>query len=229
MNSKAKSSSSTFFPSLQSANCQTFDRKDEFIRDEKIDPVEILPSMINKLSISESTKRDITSKLIQKATVQEDITEHNFKRIMTFSYDIDGMSPEELYASLNRITENPQQPFSFLANISNEIADNQSSIKTEKESTEIDIQLAAVAKRIELSKILLDKTKSYVEDIRLRAKQNIYPSLEINGCNSLLNYLVKLLWNELDGIHQWEYLQICCNQTSVTISKKTIVKNAKNM
>ncbi|XP_025261991.1 uncharacterized protein LOC112637166 [Camponotus floridanus] len=182
MNSKAKSSSSTFFPSLQSANCQTFDRKDEFIRDEKIDPVEILPSMINKLSISESTKRDITSKLIQKATVQEDITEHNFKRIMTFSYDIDGMSPEELYASLNRITENPQQPFSFLANISNEIADNQSSIKTEKESTEIDIQLAAVAKRIELSKILLDKTKSYVEDIRLRAKQNIYPSLEINGC-----------------------------------------------
>lgn len=95
--------------------------------------------MINKLSISESTKRDITSKLIQKATAQEDITEHNFKRIMTFSYDIDGMSPEELYASLRRITENPQQPFSFLANISNEIADNQSSIKTEK-STEIDVR-----------------------------------------------------------------------------------------
>ncbi|GAB1860331.1 hypothetical protein CAJAP_01410 [Camponotus japonicus] len=136
--------------------------------------------MVNKLSISESTKRDITSKLIQKATAQEDITEHNLKRMITFSYDIDRMSPEELYASLRKITENPQQPFSFLANISNEIADNQSSIKTEK-SIEIDIQLAAVAKRIESSKILLDKTKSYVEDIRLRAKQNIYPSLEING------------------------------------------------
>jgi len=121
------------------ANCQTFDGKDELIRDEKIDPVEILPSMINKLSISESTKRDITSKLIQKATAQEDITEHNLKRMITFSYDIDRMSPEELYASLRKITENPQQPFSFLANISNEIADNQSSIKTEK-STEIDVR-----------------------------------------------------------------------------------------
>lgn len=59
---------------------------------------------------------------------------------MTFSYDIDGMSPEELYASLRRITENPQQPFSFLANISSEIADdNQLSMKTEK-STEIDVR-----------------------------------------------------------------------------------------
>lgn len=95
--------------------------------------------MVNKLSISENTKRDITSKLIQKATAQEDITEHNLKRMITFSYDIDRMSPEELYASLRKITENPQQPFSFLANISNEIADNQSSIKTEK-STEIDVR-----------------------------------------------------------------------------------------
>lgn len=95
--------------------------------------------MVNKLSISESTKRDITSKLIQKATAQEDITEHNLKRMITFSYDIDRMSLEELYASLRKITENPQQPFSFLANISNEIADNQSSIKTEK-STEIDVR-----------------------------------------------------------------------------------------
>lgn len=100
---------------------------------------------------------------------------------MTFSYDIDGMSPEELYASLRRITENPQQPFSFLANISSEIADdNQLSMKTEK-STEIDMRLAAVAKRIESSKILLDKTKSCVEDLRLRVKQNVYPSSEINN------------------------------------------------
>ncbi|KMQ93253.1 glucosamine--fructose-6-phosphate aminotransferase [Lasius niger] len=91
------------------------------------------------------------------------------------------MSPEELYASLCRITENPRQPFSFLANISNEFADgNQSSMETGK-STEIDIQLAAVAKRIESTKILLDKAKSYVEDIRLRAKQNVCQSSEING------------------------------------------------
>lgn len=95
--------------------------------------------MVNKLSISESTKRDITSKLIHEAATQEDITKHNLKR-MTFSYDIDGMSPEELYASLRRISENPQQPFSFLANISSEIADdNQSSMKTEK-TTEIDVR-----------------------------------------------------------------------------------------
>lgn len=44
------------------------------------------------------------------------------------------------------------------------------------------MQLAAVAKRIESSKILLDKTKSYVEDIRLRVKQNVDPLSEINSC-----------------------------------------------
>ncbi|CAL1679717.1 unnamed protein product [Lasius platythorax] len=136
--------------------------------------------MVDKLSINESTKRNITSKLIQEATAQKDITEHDLKRTISL-YDIDGMSLEELYASLCRITENPRQPFSFLANISNEFADgNQSSMETGK-STEIDIQLAAVAKRIESTKILLDKAKSYVEDIRLRAKQNVCQSSEING------------------------------------------------
>lgn len=44
------------------------------------------------------------------------------------------------------------------------------------------MRLAAVAKRIESSKILLDKTKSCVEDLRLRVKQNVYPSSEINNC-----------------------------------------------
>lgn len=126
-------------PPLRSANRQTFDGKDELIRDEKIDPVEALPRMVDKLSINESTKRNITSKLIQEATAQKDITEHDLKRTISL-YDIDGMSPEELYASLCRITENPRQPFSFLANISNEFADgNQSSMETGK-STEIDVR-----------------------------------------------------------------------------------------
>ncbi|XP_072743324.1 uncharacterized protein [Anoplolepis gracilipes] len=185
-NSKARSSSSTFFPPLQSANRQTFDGKDERIHDETLDPVETLPPMIDKLSINKSTKRDSTSKLIQEATVQEDITEHDLKG-RGFLYDIDGMSPEELYASLCRITENPQQPFSFLANISNEFADgNQSSMEMGK-PTEIDMQLAAVAKRIESSKILLHKAKSYVEDINLRAKQNICSLSELNNYDDKTN------------------------------------------
>ncbi|KAM0725876.1 hypothetical protein ACS0PU_007957 [Formica fusca] len=179
-NSKARSSS-TFFPPLQSTNRQTIDGKDELIRDEKINSVETLPRMVDKLFISESTnKRDITNKLIQETTAQEDIMEYDLKRMMTSLYDIDEMSSEELYTSLRRITENPRQPFSFLANISNEFSDgNQSSMETG--TTEIDIQLAAVAKHIESSKILLDKAKSYVEDIRLRAEQNVCPSSEING------------------------------------------------
>lgn len=97
--------------------------------------------MIDKLFISESTnKRDITSKLIQETTAQEDITEHDLKRMMTTSlYNIDEMSSEELYTSLHKITENPRQPFSFLANISNEFFDgNQSSMETGK-PTEIDV------------------------------------------------------------------------------------------
>ncbi|XP_029158018.1 uncharacterized protein LOC114930392 [Nylanderia fulva] len=157
-----------------------FNRKDELIRDEKIedDPLETLPCIVNKLSICESTKANITSKLIQEATAQKDITEHDLKKIISL-YDIDEMSSEELYASLRRIAESPQQPFSFLANISNEFTDsNQSSIETGK-STEIDIQLAAVAKRIESTKILLNKAKSYIEDIRLCAEQNnVYQSSE---------------------------------------------------
>lgn len=97
--------------------------------------------MIDKLFICESTnKRDITRKLIQETTAQEDIMEHDLKRMMMTSlYNIDEMSSEELYTSLHKIRENPQQPFSFLANISNEFFDgNQSSMETGK-STEIDV------------------------------------------------------------------------------------------
>lgn len=115
-----------------------FDGKVELLRDDKIedDLIQALPRMVNKLSISKSTKGNIT--LIQEATTQKDITEQDLRKIISL-YNIDEMSSEELYDSLRRIAENPQQPFSFLANIFNEFADsNQSSVETGK-STEIDV------------------------------------------------------------------------------------------
>lgn len=93
--------------------------------------------MIDKLSIDKSAKRNIASKLNQNSTAREEITEHNSKMTVSL-YDIDEMSFEELQASLCRIMKNPQQPFSFLANISDEFANNkQFSMKP----TDIDVSI----------------------------------------------------------------------------------------
>ncbi|EGI68841.1 hypothetical protein G5I_02494 [Acromyrmex echinatior] len=127
--------------------------------------------MIDKLSIHESTKRNVVSKLNQDSTVRREITEHDSKLKKTVSlYNVDEMSFEELQASLHRIMENPQQPFSFLANISHAFANNKQLLSTKP--TEIDMQLASVAKRIESSKTLLEKTKSHIENLYLHIKQN---------------------------------------------------------
>ncbi|KYM80887.1 hypothetical protein ALC53_08700 [Atta colombica] len=159
--SKAKSGSS-ILPPVRSAERRIFDKK--------IEPIEVLPSMIDKLSVHESTKRNIVSKLNQDSTVRREITERDSKLKKNVSlYNVDEMSFEELQASLRRIMEDPQQPFSFLANISDEFANNK---QLSTKPTEIDMQLASVAKRIESSKTLLEKTKSHIEDLYLHIKQN---------------------------------------------------------
>lgn len=99
-------------PPLRSADRRTFD--------EKIDSVEVLPRMIDKLSIDENAKRNIASKLNKDSTARKEIMERDSKLAIASLYDIDRMSSEELQESLCRIMENPRQPFSFLANISDE-------------------------------------------------------------------------------------------------------------
>lgn len=110
------------------------------MRDGKNDLIKALPRMIDKLCIDKNAKSNIADKLTQEATARE-ITEHahGFKKMTTPLYDMDGVSSEELQIYLRRITETTQQPFSFLANISKEFAnDNRSSINAKK-PTEIDV------------------------------------------------------------------------------------------
>lgn len=122
-------SGSLILPPLRSAERRIFD--------EKIDAVKTLPRMIDKLSIDESAKRNVASKLNQNSVAREEIMKHNSKTIASL-YDIDEMSFEELQASLCRIMDNPQQPFSFLANICNEfVNDKQFSTKP----TDIDVSI----------------------------------------------------------------------------------------
>ncbi|XP_018407627.1 PREDICTED: uncharacterized protein LOC108783536 isoform X2 [Cyphomyrmex costatus] len=115
-------------------------------------------------------RRTFDKKIDLDSTVRKEITERDSKLKKTVSlYNVDEMSFEELQTSVRRIMENPQQPFSFLANISDEFANNK---HLSTKPTEINMQLASVAKRIESSKILLEKTKSRIEDLYLHAKQN---------------------------------------------------------
>lgn len=84
---------------------------------------------------------DIHSKLMHKTTTGGKIMkpEYNFKNTTIPSYDINGMSSQDLQISLRRIREIPQQPFSFLANICEIFDDeNQLAAKTTK-PTEIDV------------------------------------------------------------------------------------------
>lgn len=114
-------------PSLGSAKRENLD--------EKIDPVEALPRVIDKLSIDESARRNVASKLNRGSVVREEITERDSKLTATL-YDVDGMSFEELQASLCRIMENPRQPFSFLTNVRDEFA-NDKQFSTKR--TDIDV------------------------------------------------------------------------------------------
>ncbi|XP_011882196.1 PREDICTED: uncharacterized protein LOC105569934 [Vollenhovia emeryi] len=159
MKNCAAKAGSPILPPLRSAKRRTFDERNE--------PVEALPRMIDKLSIDDSAKRNSASKLNRDSIARKEIRERNFK-LTTSLYNIDGMSFEELQASLCRSVENPRQPFSFLTNISDEFANNK---QFSTKPTDIDMQLAAVAKRIESSKILLEEAKSHIKDIYLRAKE----------------------------------------------------------
>lgn len=123
-------------PPLRSAKRQTLNEKIIKNHDKEINSVEALPRMIDKLSIDENAKQNIVSELNQDSTAREEITERDSKLTASL-YDVDEMSFEELQASLCRITENPQQPFSFLANISDEFA-NDKQLSTEP--TEIDVK-----------------------------------------------------------------------------------------
>ncbi|XP_032672611.1 uncharacterized protein LOC116844748 [Odontomachus brunneus] len=158
-----------------STRCQLVDDgKNELIHDEKIDFTETLAEMVDKLYINENTNCDVANKLVQKATIRQEITKskHNFKKPAIPSYDIDGMSSQDLQVSLCRIKETPQQPFSFLANICEIFSDENQLVARAAKPSEIDIQLAAVAKRIESSRALLEEARSRVNKIHLRVKRD---------------------------------------------------------
>lgn len=134
------------FPLPCPARRQTFDDKHEkmIIRDKKIDSIDSLSRIIDKLHIDESMKCNIANKLVQEdLKTREEITEsmHDLKKMAIPLYDIDGMSPQELQTSLRRIKETPQQPFSFLMDISKVFADeDQLSAEARKQRpSEIDV------------------------------------------------------------------------------------------
>lgn len=115
------------------------DEKSELIRG-KTDSVKKLSQMIDELYIDEDN-RDAIGELIQKATTPEEIAEpmRNSMRTAIPSYDIDGMSFEDLQASLRRIKETPQQPFSFLASIYEIFSEKNQLASEAAKSTEIDV------------------------------------------------------------------------------------------
>ncbi|XP_019699342.1 uncharacterized protein LOC109504333 [Harpegnathos saltator] len=91
--------------------------------------------------------------------------------ILAMSYDVDEISCRDLQVSLREIKESPRQPFSFLADICEIFNDERLTAEAAK-PTEIDMQLAAVAKRIESSRALLEEAKSRVNEIHLRVKRD---------------------------------------------------------
>ncbi|XP_046828822.1 uncharacterized protein LOC124428606 isoform X2 [Vespa crabro] len=81
--------------------------------------------------------------------------------------------PKDLEDSLKRAKENPTEPFAFLTKIPIEDTIEGSALtKTKNESTEIDIKLANLMKRIELNKVLLEKTNQRVRDIDYLVKRS---------------------------------------------------------
>lgn len=87
--------------------------------------------------------------------------------------DIDQMTPKDLQQCLKRAKEEPLQPFSFLNKIpSEENPEKKTSSKTRDETTEIDIQLSNLIKRVELNRILLERTNQRVKDIDFLVKRS---------------------------------------------------------
>jgi len=95
------------------------------------------------LHVNRSRKGNITDgNAVQETSSQEKVTgcKRDPKRMTIPSYDIERMTVEELQGSLQRITENARQPFSFLANISKEFVRDDYDLSTKaKKSTDIDV------------------------------------------------------------------------------------------
>lgn len=103
------------------------------IRDEKIKSIDSLSQVAEKLYIDGNKKCNITKKSVEEAVNKEEIIKsaYDYKKKITPLSDINRMSPQELQVSLRRITEIPQQPFSFLMDISKAFSDeNHSSADT---------------------------------------------------------------------------------------------------
>ncbi|XP_043488415.1 uncharacterized protein LOC122515214 [Polistes fuscatus] len=81
--------------------------------------------------------------------------------------------PKNLQDSLKRVKENPIEPFAFLNKIPVEdTIEGNTFVKTKNESMEIDIQLTNLMKRIELNRILLERTNQRVKDIDTLVKRS---------------------------------------------------------
>ncbi|XP_015181179.1 PREDICTED: uncharacterized protein LOC107068872 [Polistes dominula] len=113
-------------------------------------------------------KNKITSESLDKIIVEKGNYEKLFgSKKSSFSLcDVDKIKLKNLQDSLKRAQENPTEPFTFLNKIPVEdTIEGNSFVKAKNESTEIDIQLTNLMKRIELNRILLERTNQRVKDI----------------------------------------------------------------
>ncbi|KAI4492278.1 hypothetical protein M0802_009859 [Mischocyttarus mexicanus] len=116
-----------------------------------------------------SLRNKITSESLDKIITEKRNNEKLFdlKKSSFSFYDVDKITSKNLEDSLRRAKENLNEPFTFLNKIPVEdTIEGNSLIKTKNiESTEIDIQLTNLIKRIELNKTLLERTNQSVKDI----------------------------------------------------------------
>jgi len=110
--------------------------------DRQADPVKRVSRMVEKFRVDRNTEGKVADRLVRETSGRKEVTgrERNLRSMTIPSYDIDGMTVEELHASLQKITENARQPFSFLADISKEFARDDYHLSTKaKEPTDIDV------------------------------------------------------------------------------------------
>ncbi|XP_034936661.1 uncharacterized protein [Chelonus insularis] len=97
-------------------------------------------------------------------------------------YDIDTFSADDLRGSLKRAKENPIEPFKFLTNIDGTYDSVNLNDTQMSKSTDIDIRLASLSKRIQLNKSLLKKTSQRMKDINfITEKNNSITSRNLNN------------------------------------------------
>ncbi|XP_024935586.1 uncharacterized protein LOC107275100 isoform X2 [Cephus cinctus] len=86
--------------------------------------------------------------------------------------EFNDLTPQDLQDSLIRARENPVEPFKFLCGILDDVVSDQHISVESTKATDIDLQLAALTRRIELNRNLLDMTNQRVKEINYLTEKN---------------------------------------------------------